>query len=234
MQLPKDIATKFKTPMYINGITITDEKNIAVRLTKEKGDYMVWYFDEEQIYRKISLSTMIKKNLKIDCIRYGRYKNGELYAHIFQTKEIFKPRKEWRNSLLDTMLFSRLSEGDHATKLIELASITYLKSRPGDENYTEFERKFQKIEKPLFIGPDNVFDYIKIYVDCSTDITKEDVAKNKKELDRLVLTYLENYRTFRKFNVPITALALSKLVLTKDKRLEYTFEIKKELRELLQ
>ena len=233
-KLPEDINKRLRTPMYLQGITLNDTRNVAARTRKRGKEYDIWYFDEDQIYRKTTYSDYIKGNLKLKGLLIRSWKDCDIFfCEISHTDTIFTPNRCERNLILDRSIISRMKEGEHAERLLELADTVYLKE-PNKVDYTEFDRKFQKIEKPIFLGTQKSFDYIKIYINCSLDITKQDVISHKKALDKWALDHLQTHRSFQKYDIPITALALSNLILTRDKRLEYTFEIKKELRQLLE
>lgn len=224
--LPDDISTLYKTSMYNHGIRLTDESNIAIRITHSHDKYTIYYFDENQIYRKIKLEELRERKESLKNL-YNMYHDK---CWLLDDVYIFIPNKVTRNLVLDRMLYKQLNLGDHASRLVELAETTYLSRKKN--HYSDFERMFQKIERPIILLEDKFFKYAKVSIGCATTIKKEDVIKNKKELDKWVLGHLENYSGFQKHHIPITALALTNLIITKDKRLEYTFEIKKELRQL--
>jgi len=226
-QIPDDIATIYKTPMYFHGIHLTDYTNIAIYLKKNDNDYFIWYLDQNQICRKTTIRTLNRQRIKLKNLHQTWYA-----CWLTDEYPPYYPINMDRNLVLDRNILRHLKEGEHISRLTELAGTIYLK-RSEFQGYSDFERLFQKIQKPVIMTEDNCFQYAKIYVNCSISVTIEDIKKHKKELDKWALNTLENHSSFKKLQLPITALALGNLVLTRDKRLEYTFEIKKELRELL-
>lgn len=229
MKLPENASKRYKVPMYVDGITISSNVNVAVRLFKRKGKEYVGYFDENHIYTIDSIENIEKKNLELKNLLYYYNYFGKTYFIGYYFGFIF-PNNCERNTVLDKAIYKELNEGDPASKLHEIAERVYLKEGC---SYDEFDRKFHSIERPIIIGDKKHFDYIKISVKCASTVTKEDIVQNKARLDEWVIGKLQKNSSFLKYNVPISILELSNIVLTRDKRLEYTFAVKKELRELM-
>jgi len=225
--LPEDINTRYEVPMYVHGITLTYTPNIAVRYFVKSGVRMVGYFDENLIYRIEPLMEIEKKDIILESLIASSVHDN---VYFLIDSGVFIPNKCEKNSILNKKIYKCLKPGDHVERLHELAEKTYLKNTP---DYGEFGSKFHSVEAPVFIGGKKYFDYIKISVNCASTVTKEDIVKNKKELDNWVLQKLQNHRSFLKYKTPITLLEVSNIVLTRDKRVEYTFSLKKELVELL-
>lgn len=162
------------------------------------------------------------------CYFCKNYRYSDSY---FPNTEIFVPINRTRNKMVDTMIFRKLQEGDNVRKLHEIVK-TYCYGGPLEGNFTEFDRLFQRFEKPYIDEIYGEFSYAKIIVNCASTVTVEDVKKYKSKLHQKVLKELEESKEFKKYEIPITILQISNLVLTRDKRLEYTIDVKNELRNL--
>ena len=75
---------------------------------------------------------------------------------------------------------------------------------------------------------ENSFDFIKI--DCCTPMfrndNKEFIMKYRTEILNYIIDKLENDISFKKYNVPINFLKLTKFTLTNDKHINLIFELK--------
>ena len=83
----------------------------------------------------------------------------------------------------------------------------------------------------------NTFDWIKVsaellYRERSKEEQKEYLKQNIHILEDKILEVLDRSATFNKFGIPLHCLEVSNIVYRNDNVLEYTFSLKKELRQL--
>ena len=232
--LPKDISKKFHVPIYTEGITLLNTKNIVTRVKKNGLAYIIWYLDENEICQRTTLQKLVEENTSLCGLHILKFKDT-VFCYSNSANLLFTPNGVLqRNGHLDKMILKELKVGEHASRLVEIAETIYIRDKQ-IADYTDFEKKFHRVEKPIYVGENKkAFDFIKVCITCASYVTKEDVIQYKKELDKWVLVSLECHKQFTCYGIPITALNVTNLVLTRDKRLEYTFEIKKELREIFE
>lgn len=104
--------------------------------------------------------------------------------------------------------------------------------------YEGIDRDITKVEKPIYRNSNSntkkSFDYI--LVDMNIRVGIEDkrdfIIRNKKALIRKAIERIENDRSFKKYNVPIGVLKLSKIYRIEEATVEFIFELKDELREM--
>lgn len=231
-----DFDDSLKVREYWDGIILNKTTWQIIHLYVRNNTVYVKYLDGNEICR-VSKLTAVKElepeleKLKDDA-RYRSFcKSTNIYgASYFPLSAIFIPVNREKNKRMDTMVLDKLQSGEHVSRLHEIVKKCHFGILGPD--YNEFDRLFQKIEKPYVEGIDGDFSYAKVIVNCASTITIEDVRTHKTKLDQRVIRTLEKTGEFKKYNLPVTALQVSNLILTRDKRLEYTFDIKKEIRGL--
>ena len=100
------------------------------------------------------------------------------------------------------------------------------------------ERDITKVEKPIYRNSNGntkkSFDYI--LVDMNIRVGIEDkrdfIIHNKKALIHKAVERIKNDRSFKKYNVPIGVLKLSKIYRIEEATIEFIFELKDELKEM--
>lgn len=241
MEKPADLSKRYKVAYYPNGIELQLTTHAAVRIWKVKGrcnesTTMIGYIDYKGYYRECTLREFDKNNVVVQNLLRHHDGDASVLIHSKDGRRIFVPvgiNERDENETLYNKVLYKLQPGDHVSKLHEYASITYLSSSK-ETKYTELERLFQRVDRPIFVGNRKYFDYIKIGVDCATSVTKQDVIDNKNYLVDLILEKLQNNIKFRNYGVPVTFLSIATIVLTRDKRVEFTLELKPELRKALE
>lgn len=104
--------------------------------------------------------------------------------------------------------------------------------------YYGIDRDITKVEKPVYRNSNGntkkSFDFI--LVDMNIRVGIEDkrdfIIRNKKALIHKAIERIENDRSFKKYNVPIGVLKLSKIYRIEEATVEFIFELKDELREM--
>lgn len=88
------------------------------------------------------------------------------------------------------------------------------------------------VNKPIFRRDidntnKNTFDFIDVeMVIRSTDVNKEKVLKNKKEIFDKAISRIENHRSFKKYGIPVNCLKMYSFILRHDGTLIVSFELK--------
>jgi hypothetical protein len=179
---------------------------------------------------------------------YGRcyYEDGSFFQ--------YEAGDEKFNGLLFAHFRTLIREGDtyeDMKKKLETAIWKYFDSESRKkvhktESYkswyeTSIDRFITKIESPIFVRePENqdkdTFDFIKMYANIISDWPdkRKYIIANKKYIFQMVLDKLSTNKSFLRFGVPIGCLACTSLMEREDATLEFIFEIKKELREVLE
>ena len=189
-----------------------------------KSDVM--YFDEYGILRSIPLQ--------------------ESYGIVNGINEHGKPDYKCRNSIKEQMFGSnnlhyirqvlkKMKPGDNYEKFLdECSKFSY--ETMNKLHMSELERFIARIDR-ISIEREtdnfnkNTFDFIRVQVylnelDDIKESVKEKVQKNLFDITNMVLDKINNNNYFKKYNVPIEFLKVSKITLTKDLRLEFLFELK--------
>ena len=104
--------------------------------------------------------------------------------------------------------------------------------------YDGIDRDITKVEKPIYRNSNGntkkSFDYILVDMNIRVGIKdkRDFIICNKKALIRKAVERIENDRSFKKYNVPIGVLKLSKIYRIEEATVEFIFELKDELREM--
>ena len=93
---PKDMSALHGVPMYRKGIVINDIYDIAVRVKKVKGEYVVYYFDKDQVYRCTSFKYIRENNIRLKNLYVLENKELQLCQIIYDAF-IFNPIELGRN-----------------------------------------------------------------------------------------------------------------------------------------
>lgn len=197
--------------------------NYVLRVCKKR----VYYFDENKIYKSISLEMAKKRNLK------GIHFVSEDRCFLDVRYSMYFPEIEYctENLVLWKKAVTKLKEGDTIEDFKNYLSSTRIESH---EKPSGVDRFIGKIDKPIFVRePENenknTFDYI--YIDIliiqnwETD-KMEYIKENMYEIRRRVVEKLQNDRSFEKYGVPINFLKISRITLKRDSILQFVFELK--------
>ena len=115
----------------------------------------------------------------------------------------------------------------------------YYKNGTPREFFEGIERDVTKVEKPIYRSSNGntnkSFDYILVDMNIRTGIEnkREFIIQNKKALIQKAIDRIEKDRSFLKYNVPIGVLKLSKIYRIEENTIEFIFELKDELREVM-
>lgn len=193
---------------------------MAIRLCKGN----VYFFDNEGIYRKVSIDDAKKMNLKCFYVR----EDGSVY--LILSDFVYYMTKVSNQNLIK-MALCQLNPGDNIEKFEYYLQTVQMNIR---EKPKGLDRFITKIKSPIFIRkPENpkvnTFDYI--YIDLNIvseweEERKKYIKKHLKEIYEKVINELEKDKDFQKYGVPISFLKISRITLTKSNVLEFVLEIK--------
>lgn len=145
----------------------------------------------------------------------------------------------WDNRVIGTAVWTKavmsFQEGNTLRECIDLYYQTKIYSNP--PCYSPLELLVTKVYPATYERvPENenkrTFDFIRVYVNLSHtvydswDQLREGVQNNKNAISNMVVEKIANDQRFKRFGVPISALRLSSITLTKGYALEYIFELK--------
>lgn len=209
-------------------------KNIALRCCSGK----VFFFDENLVWKSMDIETAFETGIK------GvnkRTSDGSLFCNMHY-EDLFGSYSDENNYRIDyglaKKILSKLQEGDHISKVIDISNVTDIKYISGEEkratqNLNEVERFVMSIEKPNIYRDvenenKNTFDFVEVIVNISVYHKNkvEFARKHKKEIAQMVLQKIENDRKFKKYGVPVTVLCLKNVMLSKNDFIRYLFEVK--------
>lgn len=183
-----------------------------------------YYFNEEGIYCKIPISEVVESAFLN--VHMFPEEEGDFWFEKFNFTKLI-----CENANLALKIICRLKEGDTLEQLRYYIKNTKL--RP-EEKREDLERFITKIEKPRFLRtPENLnettFDFIYMDVNIVTE-WKEDrkqyLASNMDKILKKVVKKLTNDSTFRKYEVPINFLKVSRMTLKNDSVLQFVLELK--------
>ena len=182
-----------------------------------------YFFNEEGIYCRIPVSEVAEADF--------------LNVHMFPEEGDFWFEKFYITNLicdnanLALKIICRLKEGDTLEKLRYYIKNTKLRT---EEKMEDMERFITKIEKPRFLRTpenpnENTFDFI--YVDANIvtewkEDRKQYLASNMDKIIKKVVKKLTNDSTFKKYEVPINFLKVSRITLKNDSVLQFVLELK--------
>lgn len=143
-----------------------------------------------------------------------------------------------RNGYLSAADFYDLYADVVRTTLFYKARDKYLNSQIYDNSLKSIERFIGKIEKPIFLNyQDNSqkhFDEIQIWVHTTTwENKKQFMNEHQRQIMQVILDKLSKDKRFLKYGVPIGCLALTSIYEQYDSTYVFSFELKKELKEIL-
>ena len=211
------VVKRDKGQLTLRGLTLP--KNARYFFKKLNND---WVIERKQIsfYRSIIGDLFFQDNID------GHY--PMLYTMFFKSLEendTYEDMKAKLNKTIETYIEVYEKRADNFINNI----------KPYSEN--GLDRFVTKIEKPMFIRvPENTnkktFDIIKVIVGTCVEWPNRNkfIKENAKDIYKMVLKKLEDDKSYQKFNVPIGCLALTELKERYDHTLDFTFELKKELR----
>ena len=143
------------------------------------------------------------------------------------------------------ILKNSMKEGDNLDRFIDVYNESAFRRYWLHTNFKTIDLVIGKIEKPIISRyPENdnedTFDYIQMIVNISylgsSDERNKQVNFLKKYIPKIteeVYEKLGEDQRFKKFNVPVNLLEVTKCPFTNDKRLFYIFEIKKDVEKIL-
>ncbi len=215
-------------------LNLKECKNTALRETKN----LVFYFDNELIWRSADVESAFQSGIK----GINKRDNGtfwcdlpyySLFGHYSMDKEKFHI-----DSNLARKVLSKLKEGDHISKVVDIASVTEIRYISGEEkgkeiNRSDVENFVMSIEKPNIYRDienenKNTFDFVEVIINISVyHPNKIKFAReHKKEIAQMALNKIENDRKFQKYGVPVSILTLKNATLSKNNFIRYLFEVK--------
>lgn len=184
---------------------------------------LVFYFDENGIYRCISIEEAKKHKELRPIIRIDGSVSfdGSLYYSIGNI-----------NGNLLKKCICRLKVGDSIENLDNYISSTTLERRPKAEG---IERFITKINRPIFARiPENpnkkTFDFIFMQVNIISKWEKDRgkyINDHLEEIKEIVIKKLKSSRSFQRYGVPVNFLRITKITLKRDNTLEFVLELKK-------
>lgn len=193
--------------------------NTAIRVRKGS----VYFFDKEGIYRSVSLEEGKKMMLQYLIAR----DDGSLYLETDKIGYITGTN----NITISKKAICKLQVGDRIEKLEYYLKTVKIEHHVKQEG---LERFITKIENPVYISspesPDNVFDYIFVDVNVLSEWTQDRmdyIRKHKKKILEKVINKVENDKEFKRYEIPIQILRVSKITLTKSSVLQVILEMKK-------
>lgn len=215
-------------------LNLKECKNTALRETKN----CVFYFDDELIWRSSDIESAFQIGIKginqrDDGTFWCNLPYYNLFGHYSTDKDKFRI-----DSNLARKILSKLKEGDHISKVADIASVTEIQYMSGEEkrkktNRSDVENFVISIEKPnIYRDIENenkkTFDFVEVIVNISVyHPNKIKFAReHKKEIAQMALNKIENDRKFQKYGVPISILTLKNAMLSKNNFIRYLFEVK--------
>lgn len=148
-------------------------------------------------------------------------------------------------SIMRYILKNSMKEGDNLDRFIDVYNESAFRRYWLHTNFKTIDLVIGKIEKPIISRyPENdnedTFDYIQMIVNISylgsSDERNKQVNFLKKYIPKITKEVYEKLgkdQRFKKFNVPVNLLEVTKCTFTNDKRLFYIFEIKKDVEKIL-
>lgn len=189
-----------------------------------KAQGYAYYFNEEGIYCKIPISEVVESAF-LNVHMFPEEEGDFWFEKYYFTKLICE------NANLALKIICRLKEGDTFEKLGYYIKNTQLRT---EEKLEDLERFITKIEKPQCIRtPENIneatFDFIYVNVNIVTEWKEDRKQYIKNNMDKIlekVVKKLTNDSTFKKYEVPINFLKVSRITLKNDSVLQFVLELK--------
>ena len=198
----------------INDAVDKDIVNKIVRIFG--GD--TWYFNESLVYTLIPKGEPIPKHI------------GKKWNTL---SSVFKPAI-WEKAKGQFTAGMTLEE---CVRIYMTISVKRSEEKASDcANYSDFERLVTSISHPSIerkIDNDNTktFDFIRIsvalpkYIYSKEELTME-IKANIKEITQLVIRKIETSSAFKRYDIPVDFLKISRCVIRPDYTLEYLFTLK--------
>lgn len=192
---------------------------IAIRSTKGN----VYFFDEEGIYRRVSIKEGKEMKLKYFYVR----KDGRTDLDLTKLTPYIT---YVTNKNLISKAIGKLIPGDEIEKFEEYLKTVKLEARDKPKGLDRF---ITKIQTPCFVRkPENTktntFDYIYVDVNIVSEWEEERkgyIEKNFDEICKRVIGKLEESKKFQKYGVPVNFLN-ARITLTKSSIVRFVFELK--------
>lgn len=188
--------------------------NRVVRKTAGK----VYYFDSEGVYRCIPEKQAKENGVTLHYFWRNPYNMKNMICGI-------------HNLTLVSKAIARVKVGETLEDFDRYLSSMKLERHQKPEGV---ERFVTKVCKPTFSRvPENLdaktFDYVLVEVNVVQRWEEDRISyiqKNKKQIQQMVLSRLENSKDFQSYGVPINFLKLTRMTLRRDSVLEFLFELK--------
>lgn len=184
---------------------------------------VVYYFDDDGIFQKISLKEAYDLGLEGAMLRSdGEYAAYELYATELPAGEQYFSRAK--------KVIATLKVGMTIDDFLQLWKETPPNYREKPSGVRRFITKIERPEIERFPENynDSTFDYITVeaYV-ASTSDNMRYIKEHSKEIKEIVLEKVADYAYFKKYNVSVNYLKMTKMAYSdRLKMLQFTFELK--------
>ena len=189
---------------------------------------LCYYFDQEGIYRCVSIKEAKKMHLKLDSLTME-----EWFPYHLEKNKIYHGYIELisNNGNLVRKVIRQLEVGDTIEVFEEYLENTVIQRHVKPSGIDRF---ITKIEEPIFAcateNPNqDTFDFVYVYVNIISKWEENRltyIQKHKKEILKMVLDKIEASKRFQKFGIPINFLKASHVVLKRNSVLEFVFELK--------
>lgn len=196
-------------------------EKIKKNILRKAGGY-AYYFDEEGVYRKVTIEEVAKLNL-LNVHMLGK---GDFWYDEYKIRILI-----CENYIVSVKTICKLKEGDTLDKLAYYIENTKIESHKKAEGLDRF---ITRIERPRFERvPENTnkntFDFI--YIDVNIVSTWEEDRKQyiKNNMDKIykrITQKLESSKTFNKYGVTTNFLKIARVTLKNDSVLQFVLELK--------
>lgn len=196
------------------------QKEITKYVLKKNRD-TVYYFDEDGIYKSISLE---------EAKKMGFINIGPRMDNSSNISGTYRYAIEGYNCTLQRKAISRLKVGDTIEDLEEYLEVVKLEKHNKPEGLDRF---ITKINKPIFQRvpenhKENTFDYVLVSINIVSrwdEDRKQYINRNIREISRRVIEKIKSNNQFQKYDIPINFLKVTKVTM-KNNCLDYILEIR--------
>lgn len=216
------MTLKEQLELYKRDLVLNIPQMTAVKYSGGK----VYYFDRNRILRCDNAESLYGEVHGLST----RY-DGSFY--IIEPKRLIVGYNGYYNFRIQQMIFHRMRDGDTLNRIYDI--VKALKINENREPRRDGVYKYLSRENvSIKFTPENdkYFDYIFVEMNCLSSVTVNDIKQSKNLFDSFVLDKIKSSDRFNKYGISINFLKLGNVVLTADKRLQYTFELKEKLNEI--
>ena len=224
------IARKIDIDSFIKSILLCESRNIKTDelYLSFAGKYNTLYSCTSYHYNNYAY--YITYNM-IQCMGESKSDKNDLLDFFgIQSKEERRRTEDLLDKLKDKNFIYFHDMKEYIENKTDAMKIVIVKS-----NYPAPIVVREKINFEVYSSDQNKkhFDYIYAEVSCQSDTTIDMAKEQLPPIKKWVIDKLKNHKGFIKYHIPINYLSIYNITLTKDKRLIFCFEIKKEIRDLL-